>query len=178
MANKSDGKTAKGKPQGPVKRRSRGFLQTGGLVSKRIRSVGESRGFAETRLLTHWVEIVGQNLATIARPVKVSYARDGFGATLTVLADGARGPELQMMLPELKDKVNACYGYSAISRIRITQTGEQGFGEQATSFEHKAPKTKTLTTAQAADLSAAIAPVTDDRLRTALENLGKNVLNK
>lgn len=178
MASKSDGKITKGKPSGPVKRRSRGFLQTGGLVSKRIRSVGERRGFAETRLLTHWVEIVGQNLAAIARPVKVSYAREGFGATLTILADGARGPELQMMLPELKDKVNACYGYSAISRIKITQTGEQGFGEQAPAFEHKASEPKTLSSSQAAELTASVAPVTDDRLRAALENLGKNVLNK
>ena len=104
MTNKSDIKPVKGKPSWPQKRRSRGFLQTGGLVSKRIRNVTERRGFAETRLLTHWAETVGENMAAIARPVKISYAREGFGATLTVLADGARAPELQMMLPELKAK--------------------------------------------------------------------------
>lgn len=178
MTYKSDGKPVKGKPSGPAKRRSRGFLQTGGLVSKRIRSVGERRGFAEIRLLTHWVEIVGQSVAAIAQPVKVSYAREGFGATLTVLTDGARAPELQMMLPELKEKVNACYGYSAISRIRITQTGERGFAEQATAFAHKPREPKTLSVAQEAELGASLAPVVDDRLRAALENLGKNVLNK
>ena len=178
MAYKSDGKPAKGKAFAPAKRRSRGFLQTGGLVSKRIRRVGERRGFAETRLLTHWAEIVGQSVAAIAQPVKVSYAREGFGATLTVLTDGARAPELQMMLPELKDKVNACYGYTAISRIRITQTGEAGFAEHAATFAHKPTAPKALSAAQAADLTASLAPVTDDRLRAALESLGRNVLNK
>ncbi|MBL4872820.1 MAG: DUF721 domain-containing protein [Rhodobacteraceae bacterium] len=178
MAYKSDGKPAKGKSFDPTKRRSSGFLQTGGLVSKRIRSVGERRGFAETRLLTHWAEIVGQTVAAIAQPVKVSYAREGFGATLTVLTDGARAPELQMMLPELKEKVNACYGYSAISRIRITQTGEPGFAEQAATFSHKTAPPKILSTAQEAELTTSLAPVTDDRLRTALEKLGKNILNK
>lgn len=178
MMYESDGKPAKGKGFSPVKRRSRGFLQTGGLVSKRIRNVGERRGFAQTRLLTHWAEIVGQTVAAIAQPVKVSYAREGFGATLTVLTDGARAPELQMMLPELKEKVNACYGYSAISRIRITQTGEAGFAEQAATFTHKPAVPKTLSATQAAELSTSLAPVADDRLRAALENLGKNVLNK
>ena len=95
-----------------------------------------------------------------------------------IFADGAHSPELQMMLPELKHKVNACYGYNAISRIRITQTGEYGFGEQASDFEHKPKESKTLTPKQAADLTASIAPVADDRLRAALEKLGKNILNK
>jgi|LGVE01.1.fsa_nt_gb hypothetical protein len=178
MAYKSDGKPAKGKAFDPTKRRSRGFLQTGGLVSKRIRRVGERRGFAETRLLTQWAEIVGQTVAAIAQPVKVSYAREGFGATLTVLTDGARAPELQMMLPELKEKVNACYGYSAISRIRITQTGEVGFAEQAATFIHKPAVPKTLSASQAAELTTSLAPVTDDRLRAALEVLGENVLKR
>lgn len=178
MAYKPDEKPTKGKGFDPAKRRSRGFLQTGGLVSKRIRRVGERRGFAETRLLTHWAEIVGQTVAAIAQPVKVSYAREGFGATLTVLTDGARAPELQMMLPELKEKVNACYGYSAISRIRITQTGEAGFAEQPATFSHKADTPKVLSTAQQAELTTSLAPVTDDKLRAALENLGKNVLYK
>ena len=40
-------------------RKSRGFMQTGGLLKTRIRSASESRGFAETRLLTHWEDIAG-----------------------------------------------------------------------------------------------------------------------
>ena len=177
MARKSDVNFVKGKPSAPKRRRSRGFLQTGGLVSQRIRSASERRGFAETRLLTQWTEIVGQAIAAIARPVKVSYAREGFGATLTVLTDGARAPELQMMLPKLQEKVNACYGYNAISRIRITQTAEHGFAEPAIAFAHK-DTPKELSKPQAAELKSSLAPIGDDSLRRALEKLGNNVLNK
>lgn len=176
MARKSDVNFVKGKPSAPNRRRSRGFLQTGGLVSQRIRSASERRGFAETRLLTQWTEIVGPEIASIARPVKVSYAREGFGATLTVLTDGARAPELQMMLPRLQEKVNACYGYNAISRIRITQTAEHGFAEPTAAFAHKPPTE--LSEPRAAELKSSLAPIGDDSLRRALEMLGKNVLNK
>lgn len=178
MARKSDVNSAKGKPSAPAKRRARGFVQTGGLLSQRIRSATERRGFAETRLLTQWTEIVGQAISAIAHPVKVSYAREGIGATLTVLTDGARAPELQMMLPQLKDKVNACYGYNAISRIRITQTAQHGFAEPSTPFTHKAAEKPALSVPRAAALKTSLDPIGDDGLRAALEMLGKNVLNR
>lgn len=178
MARKSDGNSPKGKPFKPAKRRSRGFVQTGGLLSQKIRSATERRGFAETRLLTHWAEIVGQSIAAIAHPIKVSYAREGFGATLTVLTDGARAPELQMMLPKLQEKVNACYGYSAISRIRITQTADRGFAEDRAGFTHKSTVKPTLSEPRSAALKSSLDPIGDDSLRAALEKLGNNVLTR
>lgn len=171
-------KFVKGKPAKAAIRRSRGFLQTGGLVSGRIRKASEKRGFAEVRLLTNWVEIVGQDVASFVMPVKVSYAREGIGATLTVSAEGARAPELQMMLPELRDKVNACYGYSAISRIRITQSGAQGFAEEPAVFSHKKAPEKRLSKSDETELKTSLSTVQDSRLRAALESLGKNVLIK
>ncbi len=55
-------------------RRMRGFEPASGLLKDRIRSAGESRGFAITRLLTHWADVVGADLARSTRPVKVGYA--------------------------------------------------------------------------------------------------------
>lgn len=179
MPRKPDAKSAKYKPRTAPKRRPRGFLQTGGLLTNRIRAASERRGFAETRLLTHWVEIVGQSIANIARPTKVSYAREGFGATLTVLTDGAHAPELQMLLPTLKDKVNACYGYNAISRIRITQVSEHALAELGPKFEHESAKPeKPLSTQHVEALKSSLEPIGDAGLRRALENLGNNVLRK
>ena len=42
------------------KRRGRGFEPASGLLKDRIRAAGESRGFAVSRLLTHWAEVVAQ----------------------------------------------------------------------------------------------------------------------
>ncbi len=160
-------------------RRIRGFERTSGLVQGQIRKASEKRGFAETRLLTHWVEIVGEDVSNMAIPVNVGYAQGGFGATLTLLTTGSFAPMLQAELPKIKDKVNACYGYAAIARIRITQTAPTGFAEGKVAFR-PAPKATPVgpdpKTAAAAQEVAA--KVNDDSLRQALEALGQNVLSR
>jgi len=156
-------------------RRARGFERTAGLLSDRVRKAGETRGFAVARLLTHWAEIVGAETAAMARPVKVGYGRDGFGATLTLLASGAVAPVLQMKLPEIRDKVNACYGYAAINHVRITQTAAEGFAEPPAKFD---PAPRAPSPEAEALARQAAAPVADAGLRAALEALGRNVLSK
>lgn len=158
------------------KRKGRGFTRTGGLLSSAIRKAGESRGFSEMRLLTHWAEVVGEDIARIARPVKVGYARKGMGATLTVLTTGANAPLLQMQLPRIRERVNATYGYNAISRIQITQTAPtSGFAEPKAAFIHDRP---TLSETDTARLRSTVSTVGDDTLKSALEQLGRNVLTK
>jgi hypothetical protein len=164
------------KAQGASRRR-RGFEQAGGLLSDRIRAVGEARGFAVARLLTHWVEIAGDDIAAVARPVSVRYGREGLGATLTLLAAGAAAPVLQMQLPRLRDRVNACYGYNAIARIRITQTAGDadapGLAEPAVGWQPAPPPAEPPPAAR-----AIAAPVADPGLRAALEALAGNVLSR
>ncbi|MBL4806649.1 MAG: DUF721 domain-containing protein [Rhodobacteraceae bacterium] len=158
-------------------RKRRGFVHAGGLLGTRIRDTTGQRGFAEARLLTQWPEIVGESVAKIAKPVKISYTRQGLGAKLTILALGANGPELQMQLPRIKERVNACYGYNAISEIRITQTASTGFGEGATAFDYDIPvPKKMLSQDQSAELKSCLETVGDSTLRELLEKLGRNVL--
>ncbi|MEM1100064.1 MAG: DUF721 domain-containing protein [Pseudomonadota bacterium] len=157
--------------------RRNGFQRASTLLEKRIRNAGEARGFAVTRLLTHWSEIVGADIAATARPVKVSYAKGGFGATLTILTTAARAPMLQMQLPGIREKVNTCYGYNAISRIRITQTAATGFAEgQADFAPAPAPETPESDPVAAAKARGLAGDVTDEGLRAALTALGENVM--
>lgn len=151
------------------------------MLSEQIRRVGESRGFAVSRLLTHWAEIAGPEIAEIARPVNIGYGRGGFGATLTVLTTGAQAPMLEMQKERLREKVNAVYGYNAISRVRITQTAATGFAEGQAVFAHaeKQPKQKSGQDPRAAAAASAVAqPIENTDLREALERLGQNVLSK
>jgi hypothetical protein len=163
------------KPDQRKDRRSRGFESAAGLLAKPIRKAGEGRGFAVSRLLTHWDEVVGAEVAAMARPAKIAYGKGGFGATLTLLTTGAQAPMLQMRLPEVKTRVNACYGYAAISHIRITQTAPEGFAEPPAAFEHAPPRPDPDTEAKA---RAAAGDVGDAGLRAALEMLGRNVMSK
>ncbi len=158
---------------------TRGFAQASGLMQSRIRSAGESRGFAVTRLLTHWAEIVGDDTASVAQPVKVGYGQNGLGATLTVLTTGAQAPMLAMQLDTIRDRVNACYGYRAISKVRITQTAPTGFAEGQAAFApapKPAPPKVDPTIAPRAERAAE--GVGNTELRLALQALAANVLSK
>ena len=158
---------------------TRGFSRAATLMQTRIRTASETRGFAVTRLLTHWSEIVGEDTARIATPVKVGYGRGGLGATLTVLTTGAQATMLQMQSEQIRDKVNACYGYRAISRIHITQTAPTGFAEGQASFTH-APKSAPAGPDPAVQGQARqmAENVENPDLRLALESLCANVLSK
>ncbi len=161
-------------------RRKRGFERTSSLLTARIREVGEARGFAVTRLLTHWEEIAGADTARIARPIKVSYGREGgFGATLVLLTTGANAPMLEMQKDRIRDRVNGIYGYAAISRIRITQTAPTGFAEgQALFSRPPKPEPKAPDPALVAKAAETAAGVGDPDLRAALEKLAQNVFSR
>lgn len=161
-------------------RRLRGFEAASNLLRDPIRKLGEGRGFAIARLLTHWAEVVGHDLGSITRPVKIGYGTGGVGATLTVLVSPAHAPEVQMQLPRMAERINAVYGYAAISRIHLTQTAATGFAEGRAEFA-PAPRTATPAAPDPGIAHAArdvVAPVADAGLRGALETLARNVLSR
>ncbi|MCV6594867.1 MAG: DciA family protein [Silicimonas sp.] len=165
----------KATPAKPTRRR-RGFERASSLVSSRVSRASESRGFAVSRLLTHWADVAGPDVARIARPVDVAYGR-GFGATLTLLTTGANAPMLEMQKEAIRARVNACYGYAAIQKVRITQTAATGFAEGQVVFGEAAEDHPQQAPIQP-EARAAARDVANDDLRQALERLGSNVLTK
>ncbi len=158
--------------------KARGFSRAATLVQTRIRKASEGRGFAQTRLLTHWSEIVGEDIAGTAHPVNVSYAKGGMGATLTLLTTGAMAPMIEMQKEQIREKVNACYGYRAISRVRITQTAPTGFAEGRVAFQQAPKAARTPDPAIRAEAAKVAQDIASDDLRLALEVLATNVLTK
>ncbi|MEX2520333.1 MAG: DUF721 domain-containing protein [Paracoccaceae bacterium] len=157
----------------PAPRRGRGFLSAAELAPTVLKSTGAKRGFAELRLLTEWRAVVGEALAGVCRPLKVSYggrSGAGLGATLVIAAEGARAPEIEMQKTRIIERVNTFYGYRAISRIAIDQSRApllrmpNGMAETATPFEGPPPQP--------------VAGVADDHLALALARLGANVRAK
>ena len=164
----------------PRRATTNGFKRTSSLLAKRIRTASESRGFAQSRLLTQWAEVAGERIASISRPVEISYGRGGMGATLTLLTTGANAPMLEMEKEKLRARVNGVYGYNAIARIRVTQTAATGFAEGQVAFDHRpatdtAPSPPSECSQKASKLAQQVG---DDSLRIALTRLGENILNK
>ncbi|MEQ8367148.1 MAG: DUF721 domain-containing protein [Roseicyclus sp.] len=159
-----------------IPRRKRGFEATGDLLARDLNSPAEKRGFGEAKLLTHWPEIVGEDLAAIARPVKITYGR-GFGGTLVLLTTGANAPVLDMQKDRIIDRVNATYGYRAVAHVHITQTAPTGFAEGQVAF--RTPKTKPRPDPDPGKLARFLAganDIEDQGLKDALSRLARNVL--
>ncbi len=167
-------------PRRRPERGKRGFAHAAELVSDHVRNIGEQRGFAVSRLLTHWEEIAGAEAAQMAVPVDIRYRPGTIAATLTLLTTGAHAPILQTQLPALRDRVNACYGYKAIERIRITQTAGTGFAEGRVAFRHRAAAKKQprKPAELPLELRSELEAVSDPKLRAALERLGRNILSR
>lgn len=166
-------------PRAAAPKRGYGFKAMSGLIQTRVRGAGEKRGFAVMRLLTHWEEIVGPEMSKLATPVKMGYGREGFGATLTILVTGANAPMVQMQLPQIRERVNGCYGYAAVSRVAITQTAPVGFHEGRTPFDGPAKIEKPPVTEEVKKASADLSDgVEDEGLRQALDLLARNVLSR
>ena len=172
----------------PRKTTTFGFARAEKLLGSQIRKASESRGFAKSRILTHWEEIVGSDLAAVTRPVEVKYGRvrtgsktnDGKGAKLVLLTRGSFAPMLEMRKAEIIERINAVYGYPAIRHIILTQTAPTGFAEGRANFVHRKeevakPAPKPEAVAEARSLSEGVA---DEGLRAALERLGANVISK
>ena len=163
-------------------RRTRRFKRISNFVEKQVRSMAERRGFALSRLLTRWAEIVGKDIAATCRPVKVKYGAKALGGTLVILSTGAQAQMLQMQVPLLRQKVNACYGYNAIERIQIIQTAPTGFADGQAIFmpapPPKGPKSLQNKPQIRASATRLAQNVQDQALRAALTALGENVISK
>lgn len=162
-------------------RHAKGFRSLGASARAPLTVAAAGVGIAAPDILLRWAEVVGEALAGLCHPVRVSYAaKDGMGATLLVQAPGARATEIEHLAPRIVERVNQFYGYRAISRLKITQaTGQagqaQGFAEAAAGFAGPEPSRRPgpELTARAAEMTAGIQ---DPRLRAALTRMGAHVL--
>ncbi|GAB5446998.1 DUF721 domain-containing protein [Gymnodinialimonas sp.] len=165
-------------PKPQIARRRRGFERAVTLVGPELRTPAEKRGFAETKLLTHWPEIVGPDIADMAVPVKVKFGR-GFGGTLVLLTTGAKAPMLEMAREQIITRVNACYGYSAIKDVQVTQTAPTGFAEGQVAFSAAKPKPKPAPDpARLASATEGLDQINDPVLRDALRKLAGNIVSQ
>jgi hypothetical protein len=160
---------------GKTRRRGGGFRRAGDQTRPVLDQVAGRHGFAQAEVLLRWAEIVGEALAPTCRPVRVSYRSErGLGATLVVQSTSARAPEVEHLAPRIIERVNQFYGYRAVARIRITQTGvASGFAEAQAAFAAAPVESTAADAAQAATLTEG---VEDAGLRAALTRLGANVL--
>ena len=158
--------------------RKNGFKKASVLLRKNIQKVSESRGFAQSRVLTHWSEIVGDEISSVSIPTKVSYRTDGLGATLTILTSGSNGPILEMQKEFIRNKINAVYGYNAVHKIKITQSSPVALIGKNEASMNIMPKKNKISGKISPSLEKAVNEIDDKNLRQGLEELAINVFTK
>ena len=107
-------------------------------VPKLTAKAFEKHGFPASALLMEWAEIAGPDLATFTRPEKLNWPRrprndlpeekqtnypskKSGGATLILRVDGPRAIEVQHSATQIKEQINAYFGYNAVTELRFLQ---------------------------------------------------------
>src|SRR5579883_819669 len=126
------------------------------------------KGLGYGKLVTEWPQIAGPYLGEATAPVKLAFPRgERTDATLTIEVVPARAVEVQHVLPQLLERVNAVFGYRAVARIKLVQA-----------LPARAPKfvgLRPLSVREEGELTALTEIVPAGELRDALERLGRAV---
>ncbi|MEZ5853705.1 MAG: DciA family protein [Hyphomicrobiaceae bacterium] len=161
----------------------------GSFVPRLTRPAFEKFGFSAATLITDWATIVGSDIARYARPERlkwpkrVSYQPDGVddaergrpGATLMLAVEAGRALDAQYKAALIVERINAYFGYRAVSDVRIVQVAslESNVGDDGGQrVVPRAPVPSAATT------PPVVASVTDADLRAALERMAAGLVSR
>ncbi len=127
-------------------------------------------GFVQSSVVTRWPEIVGERHARVCAPEAIRFApgakADGI---LDLVVVPAHAPMIQHVIPEIIERVNRFFGYSAVARVKIRQGGVK-----LPSAEKSAAQPPSLRPIPI-ELGESLRDIGDGELRTVLESLARSL---
>lgn len=141
-----------------------------------IRELDERFGRGAGALEPRWREIVGERLARVTRPQKLTKGRNGSGGTLELRVAGPAALLVQHQSADILARVNLFLGAGSVERLRIAQGPVKPLADGAPRDPGRAPSLAPLPAAEQAALDRSIdgAP---DGLKAALGKLGRAVMS-
>ena len=139
----------------------------GHTVVRSLKPILKGAAPSSDTLASRWPEIVGERLAKITAPVRVS--RGKTGGVLHLRAPSAAAPMIQHAAEHILERVNLASG-SRVKTIRIIHT--------AAPAHVSAPRPRPLSPVEREELIRSLALVHTPAVRSALEELGKAVLER
>lgn len=92
------------------------------LVPEIGRAAFRRFGFVQSSVVSRWPEIVGERYADVSLPESIRFPQGRReGGTLHLLVTGAHATLMQHIAPEIIERVNRFFGYSAVSQLRFRQ---------------------------------------------------------
>lgn len=129
------------------------------------------------RLVTHWADIVGADMAAQAQPVKIRYFKakkegDKPTAALDIAATSADATVLMYRKDLILERINQIFGERLIGAIRFVPVA----ANSQPPSRHGFGKRKTLTEDEKTYLSGVLETVGDEALAEKLRQLGSAIL--
>jgi len=146
--------------------RRKRMTRLSGLIDKMVAPSVQKRGFVISRLVSEWPAIAG-DMARWSRPSQLNLSRGGGGTLKLAIASGF-GPVALQMKGVIIDRVNASFGYRAISEVVFVQTLPPPSREMPAIIP-PSPEAQAKATWE---LDAKLEKVASPELRAALRRLG------
>ena len=165
-------------PSAPAKKKKPFATLLAAHISPVVGPALAARGLSETSLVSHWPEIVGQDIARFCRFERLNWPPRGVKAdpeaahppaTLILRIDGAFAIEAQHLSRLIVERVNAHLGWGCVGRIAFRQGP---LPQPAPPLRLRAPSPEALAQARAA------CGVEEEELREALVLLGARIFDR
>ena len=171
---KTGAKAGKGKPAKPYERRRGGAAKPIGELMPEIgRTAFRRFGFVQSSVVTRWPEIVGPQHARVCAPEAIRFPPgEKSEGIMQLVVSPAHAPLIQQVIPEIIERVNRFFGYSAVARIKIRQ------GAVKPPPDNKPAKPPPSLKPIPMELGDSLRDIGDPELRTVLESLARSLDNK
>lgn len=125
-------------------------------------------GFIQSAVVSRWPEIVGERYARVSAPELIRFPNGArTDGVLHMVCVSAHAPMMQHVTPEIMERVNRFFGYSAVGRVIIRH------GEVRLQRTKRAPELVTVPLPE--ELGDSLKSIADVELKTVLEALAQGI---
>ena len=162
-------------PDGKPVRRGRNAKHLGQHVKRLTKRAFGRRGFADGAIIADWPSVIGEHLAGLSEPERITYPQGKrAGGTLQLrIASGSIAVELQHLEPLLIERINGYFGYKAVEKVRLIQAPIKRASGGTTRSER--PPLDEKKEREVADV---LSDVSDPELHEALDRLARAILSR
>lgn len=136
------------------------------------------KGFVEISILTNWDKIVGEELADYSFPQKIDFKREqkNNGILHLQVPSGAFALEIAHREKYILEKINAYFGYNAVSGLKIVQNSSISLREKT--VDEKSKKVEALTEDEKKYIESMAEDIKSSKLKEILIKLGQAIFSE
>ena len=162
-----------------TERTANGLTNFAKTVNPLLRQLLGENGMVLLELLNSWNEIVGTNIADYCLPQNISFNKNERtdGCLHLSVPAGAFAMEIQQNQRQIIEKINSFFGYPAVSKLKINQTGNPEILLKGKKNTDKMKK-MVVTKEEESYITELIKDIESDELRQSLKKIGRAVFSR